>query len=535
MNHPRLKYALFASCITLVSGCSQFGDKRPISATTSSLNVEGEEYSPGKSITGFTQSLQCMNRMLTDYDIPVSSFAVVQSEVGGPEVSGLYDMLLVALSTISGLNRRLAIVSGSNSFHELHQNPDYVDPEYFIRIGSPQHDTSVVVSQKTGGISLLPLFSNRSGASERLSTITVPLTMGGVSDLQLIPGVFSNNRIVLSDQHTNTSVTANVGLQSNGLDDEGGFGPESFEGEDFEGEEFSFGNESGIGENFIDSIITALGASLKVNISRRNGLHQAVRTLIELGVIEIIGKHTKTPYWECLDIPATSPQVRPILDDWYSSMTDVELVSYVQKQLSTIDRELEVTGRINPESAAAIARYQSTNGLLANGRIDFETYYHLVTQNNPESLQSEILRKPSEKGVKPLEIFAVNGKSKSYRENEIVKLSFRSRASRYVYCYFEQAGGQLFQLFPNTAHPAALANVDQIYSLTSDTVKIVSDANDATEKVFCYAHAFKMKQLDNYTSLSYLPLKATTEELHTWHKKVVHSLPFYQEYEILVR
>ena len=543
MNYPMLKYALIASCISIASGCSLPGDKRPVvSATASPVNVEGEEHSPSRTITGFTQSLQCMNRLLVDYDIPVSSFAVVQSEDGGAEVSGLYDMLLVALSTISGRNRRLAIVSGSNSFHEIHQNPDYADPEYFIRIGSPQVDTAVVVSRTSAGFDLLPLFSNRSGESRTLSTISVALTMGGVSDLQLVPGVFSNNRIVISDQHTNTSLSANVSLQSNGLDDGGVYGLDSFGGEDFGGEEFgsedlSFENELGASgsSSLLDSFITALGASLKVNISRKNGLHQAVRTLVELGAIEIVGKHTKTPYWECLDIPATSPQVRPILNDWYESMTDEERVSYVQKQLGTIDEELDVNGRVDPESAAAIARYQSANGLLANGRIDFEIYYHLVTQKNPESLQSEILRKPPNKDVQPVEIFPVSGTAESYRENEIVRLKFRSRASRYVYCYFEQAGGQLFQLFPNTNQPSALVKANRNYWLTSDTVNIVSDAADSIEKVFCYAHDVKVAQSGNYSSLSYSSLKATAEELNDWHYSSVHSRPFYQEYKILIR
>ena len=216
-------------------------------------------------------------------------------------------------------------------------------------------------------------------------------------------------------------------------------------------------------------------------------------------------------------------------------MTDEERVSYVQKQLGTIDEELDVNGRVDPESAAAIARYQSANGLLANGRIDFEIYYHLVTQKNPESLQSEILRKPPNKDVQPVEIFPVSGTAESYRENEIVRLKFRSRASRYVYCYFEQAGGQLFQLFPNTNQPSALVKANRNYWLTSDTVNIVSDAADSIEKVFCYAHDVKVAQSGNYSSLSYSSLKATAEELNDWHYSSVHSRPFYQEYKILIR
>ncbi len=542
MNYSVLKYAFIASYITIASGCSQFGEKQAINATASSFNINGEESSPTKSITGFTQSLQCMNRQLTDYDIPVSSLAVVQSEFGGSEVSGLYDMLLVALSTISGRNKKLAIVSGSNSFHEIHQSPDYVDPEYFIRIGSPQVDTAVVVSRKSVGFDLLPLFSNCSGESTTLSTISVALTMGGVSDLQLAPGVFSNNRIVISDQHTNSTFSSNVSLQSNGFDDGSGYGDDSyggedFGGEDFGGESFSFENDPGASGSgsLIDSVITALGASLKVNISRKNGLHQAVRTLLELGAIEIIGKHTKTPYWECLDIPATSPQVRPILHEWYASMTDSERISFVQKYLETIDGEIEVTGKINPESTAAIARYQSKYGLIANGRIDFEIYYYLVTQKKSESLSSENLRKPPPEDQKPIEILPVSGTSGPYLANALVKLDFRSRASRFVYCYFEQAGGQLFQLYPNSAQPSALVNADQRYSLTSDTVKIVSDAGEVTETVFCYAHDSKMKPLRKYSSLSYSPLSATAEELRDWHSNANHLLPYFQEYNIRVK
>ena len=42
------------------------------------------------------------------------------------------------------------------------------------------------------------------------------------------------------------------------------------------------------------------GFNLTIKMSRVESVGQAVRNLIELGTLELLGRHSGLPYWECL-------------------------------------------------------------------------------------------------------------------------------------------------------------------------------------------------------------------------------------------
>lgn len=535
-NHSRKILTVLISAVLTLQGCAAY---KVDSSFDKRVPVEETVRMPTRVMTGFTQSLECMNTLLSQYRVPRMSFAVVPSQGGDGQISGLYDMLLVALSTISGHDNRLSVITDSNTYHEIHQSPEYQDPDFFIRIGSPQIDTAIIASTKTGGIDLRPLISNTAGASETLSAITVDLTMARVSDLQIVPGVFSNNRIIMSNTHSNTSLSGNVSLTNTGNDM--GFGGEfetesEFGNDDFSSDELGKGHYGASEPDIVSTIVTALGASIRVNVSRKNGIHQSTRTLMELGALEIIGKHTRVPYWECLNIGATNAQIGPMLKKWYNSMDNHTLVSYIQGKLRPANTDIKITGSLDQPTTAAIARYQTGNGLIASGRPTYELYHKLMTAYNSNKLNIDGIRKSFTEEELPLEIYPLHGNNELYELGDNVRVNFRVRKPGQVYCYYEQHDGSVFQLFPNKTHKSPVAQPGKQYSLTTTEVSIVADSPETPESIFCYARESTLP--DKYSALtnySYLPIDVqSVEQIHQWHTQPKDSLPFYREYQIRI-
>ncbi len=106
---------------------------------------------------------------------------------------------------------------------------------------------------------------------------------------------------------------------------------------------------------------------------------RALRTLVELTALEMIGRYTKVPYWECLGLAGTDPRAKQIAYDQYSSMRDDERIAFVSAALKSNGYYSgpKVTA-MTPDLRAAAARYQQENNQPAMGLLSFELYYALL-------------------------------------------------------------------------------------------------------------------------------------------------------------
>ena len=91
--------------------------------------------------------------------------------------------------------------------------------------------------------------------------------------------------------------------------------------------------QSGKGAD-IGGLIGKAGISLSVSLDKSEGFHQAVRSLVELSTIEVLGKLTHVPYWECLSIEATNPNFRAEAREWFDAMGESERQNFVRTSLS---------------------------------------------------------------------------------------------------------------------------------------------------------------------------------------------------------
>jgi hypothetical protein len=123
--------------------------------------------------------------------------------------------------------------------------------------------------------------------------------------------------------------------------------------------------------------VTALDANLTIN--RVESLGQAVRNLVELGAIELVGRHANVPYWECLNIPAVKQRRTNRKEIVFSSADKPLRIPEVQRMLQTLGYYSgEVTGVVDQRTRDSISHFQAGHGLIATGDLNYDTYQHLL-------------------------------------------------------------------------------------------------------------------------------------------------------------
>jgi hypothetical protein len=184
-----------------------------------------------------------------------------------------------------------------------------------------------------------------------------------------------------------------------------------------------------------------------------------------LSTIEVLGKLTRVPYWQCLSIESTNPNFRSEARGWYDTMGERERESYVSTALARSGYLRSPNDGTSAELSDAVARYQADSDLVPNGRIDFDLYYRLLAKE---------ARRP---GAKPLAAAAVNtaptapatptpppeaprlvvssprGPRPAYHVGETMVVAVQPTRDAYVYCYYQDATGTVARIFPNRFQP----------------------------------------------------------------------------------
>lgn len=117
-----------------------------------------------------------------------------------------------------------------------------------------------------------------------------------------------------------------------------------------------------------------LGITFEIDTLESDG--QAVRSLIELGLIEMLGNYTGVPFWECLSKPEvnafdTGRAERSHIRDG----DDLARLKVAQGTLFSLGyTDVQLTGKMDMHTRRALAKFQAQQGILASGALDFDTY-----------------------------------------------------------------------------------------------------------------------------------------------------------------
>jgi hypothetical protein len=451
----------------ILGGCSVMEVKKDIVEKTAAIR-KAPQSAPHRSITSFSAALRCMDGMLVDYGVRDVGVLVEDIVDQTKKVNaGTKDMLISAVSEMTRRSRAIRLVAfgqdannaiafvqqaGSKSIYEI-------VPQFDVKGSITQLDENLIRNQKDLGFAVreyLNLGVSRDAAS---NLIGLDLTVLRTSDLSVVAGVTSRNSVILFK-----------------------------EGRGVDG----------------DATIKKLGITFNMNLSKSEGQAQALRNLVELASIELVGRLTRTPYWLCLGSSPDHEEVRLEISDWYFAMASnpVELVQYFQWQFrrrGVYDGPID--GVLTDALREALSRYREALGMTREPKPSlefFEAYLRADHRALRERIAATGPRAPAP-GEPPAAAAArdpatplalkVNARSaQKSRRGEAVQVVVRPNRDAHVYCYLRDEHARIMRFYPNrftrdalvtSAHPLELPGAQRF--------RISASVTGVHETIACFA------------------------------------------------
>lgn len=420
----------------------------------------GPSATPHKSITNFASGLRCMDNMMIEYGVQDISMLVEDlSDQTGKVNAGTKDMLITAVSDMTRRSRAVKLIPFGNDSGNLisflgaagSQTAYNVIPQYDIRGSISQLDSSVVREQVGASVAAAK-WGLGASASTAGSILGIDLSVLRTEDLSVIPGVTSSNAVVLF--------------------------------------------KSGVGAD-TDATIKKTGISFDFQVAKNDATVQALRNLIELASIELVGRLVKVPYWQCIDIPDDTPEIVREMEDWYYAMrAHGELEFYVRSQL--IARGHYPMSQTDAAAAMTlgIKDFQQAAGLPKTGNIDYPTFKSLLTGKNAPTVAQAPSKKPAvpagnsapESGnAISLNLQTASGKDR-FAPGENLSIIASSNRSAYLFCFYSDASGEIQRFFPNRfANDNFLSAGAQLQLPGNMPFDIYANEEGKSETIACFA------------------------------------------------
>ncbi len=443
--------------LTMLYGCATSDQLLGASEQSVSDLSKGTKSAPYRTVTNFTGAVRCMDNLLSNYGVKGISVLVEDLDDSTKKVSvGTRDMLLNTMSEMTRRSRAIKFISYGGDQKNIVSFMAAADvksaftsvPQYDIRGSISQYDDNVVKNTQDVGIGITEFLTLGKSASATAKILGLDLSVINTSDLSLVPGVYSKNAVAIFSQ-------------GDGVDSEARY--------------------------------NKFGLNYSTSLARSEGTAVAVRNLIELASVELVGKLTKVPYWKCMSSSTKNHDVKQEAEDWFEGMANnpAELFAYFQYQLSNrgVYKGL-VNGVPTPQLSVAIKQYKTAMGLAPDSNLnsDFLAAYldadhDAVTAKIEKMNQSYNSRAPIKLKI------AQSGVSKPmYSRKENVRLELSVGMPAYVYCYLFDPNNTAMRIYPNRFSSSPFLDADAPLKLP-DSVKFNLIANEQAkeEKVECYA------------------------------------------------
>lgn len=461
------RLALALAVAAALAGCGTLDVKQQTVQKTETAKL-GPQHAPFRSITGFSSALRCMDNQLIDYGVRDVTMLVEDILDQTKKVNaGTRDMLITALSDMTRRSRALRVVAfGRDATNVIgflasaqRQSAYEVIPQYDIKGSVSQFDENVIRNQRDLGIGLQPFLNLGVTRDAASSILGLDLSVLTTDDLSILPGVTSRNSVVILKQ-----------------------------GRGFDG----------------DAAYHKFGVNFSMNLNQAEGQSQALRGLVELAVIELIGKLTKTPYWKCLGADAnTNDEIKQEVSDWYFAMASsrVELIGYFQNQLRGRGfYDGPIDGRFNPAIDEAIAGYRAALGLSKRALLDeefFRAYLggdHSKIQRPPEPARvaaaaAAAAAPAAAPGSAALTLLLATANNQTrLSAGEAIDLVVRPNRDAHVYCYLQDENASIVRFYPNRFARDSLVSAAQPLALPgSMRFRLVMNSKGVKETIACFA------------------------------------------------
>lgn len=345
LNRLKLQLKLCTLVITafMLSGCVgfQLGNK--------ARQINPME-KPVVNITSFSDSLACMDHMLLRLDGPAVTITAQDIRNHTAEqtpLAGMKDMLIASLGRMSERSQKISFVAYGTDIRDillLHKAHDgreaFKVPDFFIRGGLTQYDRNVLVSRFGSGFSHDDWnFAYSTG--QGITYVGLDLHVGLIQDLRILPRVSSGNVLALLDR--------------------------------------GYGSEAG-------GRISSLGTVFDFGIDRRDGLGQAIRNLVDLAAIEVVGKLMDLPYMTCLPLNYQDPEVIASIEKEYYRLRSkpAHLVKVLQFRLKEMGYfHGDINGELDQKTLLALSYTHNLLEMPAKSPLISLELYKRLFYNKP--------------------------------------------------------------------------------------------------------------------------------------------------------
>lgn len=464
MQTSRIVRCLAVAALAALAGCQALEVKKPTVEQTAVIR-KGPEDRPQRSITGFSQALRCMDTLMLDYGVrDVTMLAEEINDETKKLNAGTRDMLISSVSDMSRRSRAVRLVAfGKDTMNVItflasaqSAQAYQAIPLYDIKGSVSQFDENLIKNQKDLGIGISPFINLGIARDAASSMIALDLSVLTTSDMAVLSGVTSRNSVVILKQ-------------GRGIDG--------------------------------DAAYHKFGINYSMNLARSEGQSQALRGLVELATVELVGKLTKTPYWSCLGVtdPMANEETRLEMFDWYHSMaaTRVELIAYFQNQLRRRGfYEGPIDGAFNPAIDEAIANYRAELGLSREALLEEKFFYAFLSADHSK------VKRPAQPAryvapapvaaapAVPLKLTVTTAPRPQARlaRGEVINLAVTSTQDAHVYCYMLDENAKVMRFFPNRfERDSRVLAAKPLLLPAAQRFQLIVSPQGAAETISCFA------------------------------------------------
>lgn len=459
-----------------------------------------------RNFTSFSDSLRCMDDLMVSHGIRKT---LVTSN-GFPDLTSSVriaadDMLVRAIGLMNARSHAFVFIDqalekdlGQNVY--ITERPQH-EPEVYIRGAISQYDKKSVEEEFTLPFGIEWMTDTVGGGElngDRIvGVITVDMHLVTFPDKLIMPGSSVSNSMVLVEDALGGGLTG---------------------------------------------IFGAVNYKFTWKATRIESPGQAVRNLIELGTIELLGRYAGVPYWQCLAIDRTQPEFSTTEQAAWWAIPDLARIGMVQRKLHKLGYLGDFTlGIHDVATRRAISRFQADNRLIATGAIDFDLHARLKemvgdyneTSFNPPSTPPpgsvERARFGGESGHPGQVRLSVSpvlpADNAPLQLGDHLVLAIRTDREAFVNCYYQTPEGQIFRVFPASPNdPRPVPAGHEVRTPSTDaSFDIILDDAVGEERVMCVAeledHSVGLPEALRKTGLTPMGLR-TLEDVLRAHLKV---------------
>lgn len=473
---PRLLAVTSLLCAAgLLTGCAPMNPAKDANYHAQANEINRPVVRPTRSISSFSDSLMCMDHLFRETGM--STVLITSKSI--PDYSGKIavatkEMIVTALSQMSRVSNAFRFVDYEVNIAQqdtvqnlttllLNNNQIRLQrPALYVSGAVAFVDQQVSTNNIDMGTSASRLETGYS-QSRRSSVIGLELHLGDFRSRTIIPGLDSANEIV-------------IGSGGQGLDLSGRIG--------------NYGVQFNVGRDYTQ------------------GSGPAIRTLVELAMIELLGKWARVPYWQCLTLEQTHPEFMRQMREWYEDASPSARGQLVRRSLL---RRGYLPSE-NPDDATlrtALARFQTDERMIVTGVVDFPTYErslrnfvsltpdgHLQRigwENAPNNSASAVAAADKQGQPPEVDLQVENimlGRS-GFEQGEQIFLSATVSRAAYLSCYMRNARNEVIRILPNATNKSGWVPGNQAVRIPdwmSPTPGFVMDAGlPGQESVGCLA------------------------------------------------